>query len=168
MKLILCKREWLLLIRGMFKFILGATFFTRLKQRVQRNIFARPRYLRWLEMAPLAVQEADNKARRNYFFCQVPCAVIAICTHMLAKHLGLLASRPELGLILLLISMMALVWPVHFFRLAFAAHRNVANTTGSLAFRLRMLAVISFILIGLINILLAGAIGFVVFAAKAI
>ena len=118
-------------------------------------------------MAPLAVQEADIKARRNYFFWQVPCAVLAACAHAAAKHLGWLASRPELGLFLLLIGMMALVWPVHFFRLTLAAHRNVANTTGSLAFRLRMLAVIGFILIGLINILLAGAIGFVMYAAKA-
>jgi hypothetical protein len=148
--------------------MLGATQFTRLKQRVLRNIYARPRYLRWLEMAPLAVQEADIKARRNYFFCQVPSAVLAVCAHAIAKHLGWLASRSDLGLLLILISMMALVWPLHFFRLALAAHRNVANTTGSLAFRLRMLAVIGFSLIGLISILLTGAIGFVIFAAKAI
>ena len=147
--------------------MLGATQFTRLKQRVLRNIYARPRHLRWLEMAPLAVQEADIKARRNYFFCQVPCALLAVCAHAIAKHLGWLASRPEFGLLLLLISMMALAWPVHFFRLTLAAHRNVANTTGSLAFRLRMLAVIGFSLIGLISILFAGAIGFVIYAAKA-
>ena len=152
----------------MFKFMLDATQFTRLKQRLLRNIVARPRYLRWLEMAPLAAQEADHKARRYYFFYQVPCAVLAVSAHAVAKHLGWLASRPVLGLSLLLISLISLAWPVHFFHLALAAHLSVANTTGSLAFRLRVLAIVDFILIGLVSILLVAAIGLVIFAAKAI
>lgn len=142
---------------------LGIMQVTLLVERaLQRLVEARPRWLRWLEAAPLAVREADRLARRAYLFYQLPCVAVFVCLYSGAKHLGWLTSHPIVALWLPLPGIVALVWPVYIVRLALAARQSVASLTGTLALRLRTLAAIGFILAGLIGIALASLVGFVV------
>ena len=45
-------------------------------ERVLQRLEARPRWLRWLEAAPLSFREADRIARRAYLFYQLPCVAV--------------------------------------------------------------------------------------------
>lgn len=117
--------------------------------------------MRWIEAAPLSVREADRVARRAYFLHQVPLMVLFVCLHAGAKHLGWLASSPSVGLWLLLGGFVALGWPYHIWRLAIAAQRSVGGSTGALALRLRILAIIGFALTGLMVIISVGLLALV-------
>ena len=129
---------------------------TNIARRLLQRLEARPRWMRWIEAAPLSVREADRVARRAYFLHQVPIMLLFLCLHAGAKYLGWLASSPSVGLWLLLGGFVALGWPYHICRLAIAAQRSVGSSTGPLALRLRILAIIGFALTGLIVIIFVG------------
>jgi len=134
---------------------LGVIQISRVVKRALHRLQAPPRWLRWLEAAPLAVREADRSVRRAYLFYQLPCAALIVFLYAGAKHFGWLASRPTVALCLLLAGMVALGWPINILRLALAARRSVSAATGALALRLRILAAIGFLLAGLLGIGLA-------------
>lgn len=131
----------------------------RIVRPLLQRLEVRPRWLRWLEAAPLAVREADRLARRVYLFYQLPCAAVLACLYAGTKRLGWLESHPIIAVCLPFLGVVALVWPVYIARLALAAHRSVASSTGTLALRLRALAVFGFVLVGLIAIALSSLVG---------
>lgn len=127
-------------------------------QLLLQRLEERPRWLRWLADAPLAVREADRLARRAYLVYQLPCAIGFVCAYAVPRQLGWLASSPLVGLWLLALGLAALVWPVYIARLAVAAYRNAGISTGSMASRLRTLAVVSFVLAGLLAFVFFGVV----------
>ena len=116
----------------------------------------RPPWLRWLETAPSAVREAESLARRVYLVYQLPCAIVVACVYAGGRQLGWLAASSLVGLWLLMLGITALIWPLYIARLAFAAYRNIGISTGSMAWRLRALAIVAFVLAGLLCIVLIG------------
>ncbi len=134
---------------------------THIARRLLQRLEARPPWMRWIEAAPLSVREADCLARRAYFLHQLPLVLLFVSLHAGAEHLGWLASSPSVGLWLLLGGFFALGWPYHIWRLAIAAQRSVGSSTGALALRLRILAIIGFALTGLMVIIFVGLLALV-------
>jgi hypothetical protein len=128
----------------------------RVVQRVLQKLEERPPWLSWLAAAPFAVREAERLARRAYLVYQLPCAAVVCGLYAGARQLGWLSSHPLVGAWLLLLGFAALAWPVYIVRLAFAAYRNAGASAGTIASRLRILAVVALALAVLLGTVLAG------------
>lgn len=130
----------------------------QLVRRVLQKLEERPHWLLWLEAAPPAVRETDRLARRAYLVFQLPCAIVVASVYAGFRQFGWLEASSLVGLWLLVLGIAALTWPVYIARLAFAAYRNIGISTGSMASRLRALAVVAFVLAGFLGIVLIGTV----------
>lgn len=111
--------------------------FTRLACHFVQRLEARPRWLRWLEVSPPSVREADERARRGYVRYQLPSVAVLICAYEGAKYVG---ASSLVGIWFALAGTAALLWPAGILRLAVASHR-AARAKVAVATRLRWLSV---------------------------
>ena len=114
-----------------------------------RRLLQKPFYLRWLDQAPQSVQEAHTAAQRSYYLVQLPLCLVAAGLFALTLNWNSLFNLPLVRPGLLAIAILALLWPIPAWRLGVAAWRSTQQTQAGLCTRLRVMAILCFVLAAL-------------------